>query len=225
MEIERKFTIKELPELSKYPFHVMEQGYLNTYPVVRVRKEDDNYYTPIYSSDDTVLNDDGTLSTNISNNLIKVYDDEDETYVQLVERMVDGKKMYYGDVILSYYSSDDMSEWKTHRATVYYDYKKNDVSVSNIVLKGDEQIDGTVANLEDYDAIQFWNFRYKILDDNGKYTEDWESSPTQYGHEFYTDKQFMFKRATLDEGDYYCVFVVKDIYGNVYYSKLLSVNG
>ena len=44
MEIERKFTIKELPDLSRYSFHVMEQGYLNTYPVVRVRKEDDNYY-------------------------------------------------------------------------------------------------------------------------------------------------------------------------------------
>lgn len=44
MEIERKFTIKELPDLSKYSFHMMEQGYLNTDPVVRVRKEDDTYY-------------------------------------------------------------------------------------------------------------------------------------------------------------------------------------
>ena len=44
MEIERKFTIKELPDLSKYSFHVMEQGYLNTAPVVRVRKEDNDYY-------------------------------------------------------------------------------------------------------------------------------------------------------------------------------------
>ena len=44
MEIERKFTVKELPDLSMYSFHVMEQGYLNTDPVVRVRKEDDNYY-------------------------------------------------------------------------------------------------------------------------------------------------------------------------------------
>ena len=44
MEIERKFTVKELPELSKYKFHIMEQGYLNTDPVVRVRKEDDAYY-------------------------------------------------------------------------------------------------------------------------------------------------------------------------------------
>ena len=44
MEIERKFTIKELPNLSDYDYHIMEQGYLNTDPVVRVRKEDDEYY-------------------------------------------------------------------------------------------------------------------------------------------------------------------------------------
>ena len=44
MEIERKFLIKEMPDLSQFSFHVMEQGYLNTDPVVRVRKEDDTYY-------------------------------------------------------------------------------------------------------------------------------------------------------------------------------------
>jgi len=45
MEIERKFTIKELPrDLERYPFHVIEQGYLNTAPVVRVRRSDDEYY-------------------------------------------------------------------------------------------------------------------------------------------------------------------------------------
>ena len=45
MEIERKFTIKQLPDnLDSYPFHHIEQGYLNAAPVVRVRKEDDEYY-------------------------------------------------------------------------------------------------------------------------------------------------------------------------------------
>lgn len=44
MEIERKFTIKELPvDLETYPFHHIEQGYLCTSPVVRVRKEDNSY--------------------------------------------------------------------------------------------------------------------------------------------------------------------------------------
>lgn len=45
MEIERKFTLKELPaDLESYPCHVIEQAYLNTSPVVRVRKEDDRCY-------------------------------------------------------------------------------------------------------------------------------------------------------------------------------------
>lgn len=45
MEIERKFTLKKLPEnLDSYPHHIIEQAYLNTSPVVRVRKEDEHYY-------------------------------------------------------------------------------------------------------------------------------------------------------------------------------------
>lgn len=45
MEIERKFTLKSLPEnLQDYPFHHIEQAYLNVTPIVRVRKENDTYY-------------------------------------------------------------------------------------------------------------------------------------------------------------------------------------
>lgn len=45
MEIERKYLIPKLPEnLSEYKFHLIEQGYLCTNPVVRVRRQDDDYY-------------------------------------------------------------------------------------------------------------------------------------------------------------------------------------
>ena len=45
MEIERKFLIDKLPEnLDDYSFHIIEQAYLNTNPVVRVRRSDDEYY-------------------------------------------------------------------------------------------------------------------------------------------------------------------------------------
>ena len=44
MEIERKFLIKELPaDLESYPHHLIEQGYLCTGPVVRIRRQDDDY--------------------------------------------------------------------------------------------------------------------------------------------------------------------------------------
>ncbi len=45
MEIERKFTINKLPDnLDQYPCLTLEQGYLNTNPVVRVRRENDDFY-------------------------------------------------------------------------------------------------------------------------------------------------------------------------------------
>lgn len=45
MEIERKFLIKEGAfDYESYPYKELEQGYLSTGPVVRVRKEDDTYY-------------------------------------------------------------------------------------------------------------------------------------------------------------------------------------
>ena len=48
MEIERKYLIKDintLPiNLKDYPHHEIEQAYLNTEPVIRVRRQDDTYY-------------------------------------------------------------------------------------------------------------------------------------------------------------------------------------
>lgn len=45
MEIERKYLIHTPPaDYQSYPFHQIEQGYLCTEPVVRIRREDDTYY-------------------------------------------------------------------------------------------------------------------------------------------------------------------------------------
>ncbi len=48
MEIERKYLIKDintLPiNLKDYPHHEIEQAYLNTDPVIRIRRLDNNYY-------------------------------------------------------------------------------------------------------------------------------------------------------------------------------------
>ncbi len=45
MEIEKKYTIKNLPaNLENFPCKIIEQAYLNTSPVVRIRKSNDSYY-------------------------------------------------------------------------------------------------------------------------------------------------------------------------------------
>lgn len=44
MEIERKFLVKSLPgRLEEFPFHQIEQAYLCTRPVVRIRRQDDEF--------------------------------------------------------------------------------------------------------------------------------------------------------------------------------------
>lgn len=45
MEIERKFTLKELPaDLESFPHHEIEQAYLNIEPVIRIRRQDEKYF-------------------------------------------------------------------------------------------------------------------------------------------------------------------------------------
>ena len=44
MEIERKYLVKNIPGNLKYfPCRSMEQGYLSTAPVIRIRKDQDRY--------------------------------------------------------------------------------------------------------------------------------------------------------------------------------------
>ena len=43
MEIERKYLIKDLPNLDAYEYATIEQGYLSVNPVVRIRKKNDKY--------------------------------------------------------------------------------------------------------------------------------------------------------------------------------------
>lgn len=45
MEIERKYFIESLPfDPTPYPYYQIEQAYLCTSPVVRIRREDDSFY-------------------------------------------------------------------------------------------------------------------------------------------------------------------------------------
>lgn len=45
MEIERKFLVSKIPDnLDNYHCRQIEQGYLSTNPVVRVRRDNDDYY-------------------------------------------------------------------------------------------------------------------------------------------------------------------------------------
>lgn len=51
MEIERKFTVKEIPDnLDTYKYHDIEQVYVLTEPVIRARRRDDEFILTVKGS-------------------------------------------------------------------------------------------------------------------------------------------------------------------------------
>lgn len=66
MEIERKYLINHLPEnLSSYPHRIIEQGYLSTEPVIRIRKDGEKYELT-YKSKGLMIREEHTLPLTLS---------------------------------------------------------------------------------------------------------------------------------------------------------------
>ena len=185
-------------------------------------RQDNDYFMPIYSSDNTKLVG-NKLKTNVTNNLIKMYDHSDgsSAYVQLTERSKGDKKNLRSVAILFDYSDG----FDTEAVELHYDYKDNKPYVSNVSIidKGDA-ISTRFVDLKDYDTIQITNYRYKILDENGKYNPNWEGEPTKYLFEVNLKNKYEFINNKLEDGDYYAIFCVRDVYGNSFYSNLVSMN-
>ena len=50
MEIERKFLVNEIPgDLNRFEYHELSQGYISTFPVIRIRQWDDEYILTVKS--------------------------------------------------------------------------------------------------------------------------------------------------------------------------------
>ena len=91
MEIERKFLVKEMPaELNNYPHTLIEQGYLSTDPVVRVRRDGDEYYIT-YKGRGTIAKEEYNLPLNEKaySHLVKKADGNIITKIRY--RIPDGK--------------------------------------------------------------------------------------------------------------------------------------
>jgi CYTH domain-containing protein len=54
-EIERKYLVRELPDLSCTPFAQIEQAYISRDPVIRIRQMDDRYYLTVKAMGDVAI--------------------------------------------------------------------------------------------------------------------------------------------------------------------------
>lgn len=197
-----------------------------------LRKEDDGKFMPVFSGLDAKLDKDGYISTSITDSLISVYDsaDNSESLVTVwqVESISKDYKEYTVPVIMNRKDSEGWPIVENANIHIKVDKKgKVHIGETYLVDKGKEnssdKANGTLVNLKDYSSIDFSLLRYDILDENGNFTTNWKSNGTLYFWEV-TGNSYEIKTASLDsEGDYYCVFAVKDVQNKVYYSNLISI--
>lgn len=219
------------------------------------KKEDDGKFTLIYSSNDTKL-EKNKIITKTKNKLIRAPKEEGGYfYLPIIERVSEKKTTQFFLPILTYM---DDEKYLSDNATAYigYDKDKNpyvemaviDPTKRHVICFTDSEDckelekstkevtgqGGIVANFDDYNTYTILSSHYKILDENGNYTSNWDNEGIIQGYEF-TRKNDLeegedfgnmmdLETASLsDDDDYYCVFKIRDIYGNEYYTKLFSL--
>ena len=198
-------------------------------------KQDNNYYMPVYKSDNAYL-DGNTLKSDVTGNMLKIVTKNEEGgydkfWLQLFENTRTEKKIHKTGAVAFYFGdTNDFSNFKVDALDIYIEYDENGKPyVGNVTTSVKDEETGTVkveyVKLEDYDYVQFTNFRYDILDENGNFTTEFESDPTKYLIEVdMKEDEFYYENVSLDSGDYYAVFYITDIYGNRVNSNLVSVN-
>lgn len=72
LEIERKFLVNEIPDLSKFKSFDIEQGYISYKPVIRIRKKDNEYFITKKSKGNLVREEIETNIDETTYNILKL---------------------------------------------------------------------------------------------------------------------------------------------------------
>lgn len=188
------------------------------------RKVEDNYFVPLLNSAQTTL-ENNILSANLENNFIAIVDENDNSKEMFSVREIkneNGKKEYTTTCILNKIEKGEMPILEN--ATVHVTVNNDNVKISKVYINDKNGATGALVDLDEYSSIDFPNFRYKILDESGNYTNNWQSNTIKYLFEVKKGK-YHLETSSIDvnSNEYYCVFVITDLQNNSYYSNLVQI--
>ena len=194
--------------------------------LIRNKKHPD-YYMVIYDTDDTII-DNNILTVDYTNKLIQSKNDKtgEYEYTRTYYRKINGFNT--AGAILTHKDKD----WQERDAEVIATLMITKNSNGNAVISGaklisdNERVDGILLDINEYKKYQIVVGESKILAADGKVlpSEKWEMAPDYYI--WYGEMDDEFKYASLDftlDNDYYALFKIKDINGNISYSELIKV--
>lgn len=197
-----------------------------SYVVFERDKEHPNYYYPIYKSNNAKVDKNGLVKTNIKDNLISITDSDGiEHLVPLYYANVDGIDTWYSGGAFLYDTSKEYGEKGfSYAVNLFYGFKDKKPYISNakITIDKDERLEGTLLDINKFDSLEMFRFEYKILDDNGNYTDDWGSAPEYKGFSSKL-KNMKINNSSLKDGEYYVVFYIYDVNNQKHNSKLIKV--
>ena len=186
----------------------------------------DGYYRPIRSSRNITL-EDNKLKANIKGKQLRITNKEtnNSTWLYLVElESTDDYTKYATNVVLE---SKDGENFKAATITIIVDNEHPNgyiSSVKSINPKDDNLgISSICLNINDYMYMNFTGMDYKILDENGNYTNDWQANGKVSGLQVKID-DYSFEIEDFDsEYTYYGLFIVSDIADESYTSNLIRM--
>jgi hypothetical protein len=80
-------------------------------------------------------------------------------------------------------------------------------------------------NPKDWSIITLLSYKYKILDEEDNYTSNWENNGEVLNMEVRTKDDYKIEIKELEpSNNYYCLFRIKDSYGNLHISNIVEVN-
>lgn len=192
-------------------------------------KSDNNYYIPRYKGTDVTVSG-NTFSTTVSKKGLVASDDTDTVYLTVLEsEKGKGYVKYSIPSILQNWGDSISDNFEMKSAYIEFivdkDHPKGYISSAVPIISDDNLVAPKISyNLKDFKLVQLWNFSYKIFDDAGNYTTDWESAGTMNGFEFDLSKKFELEFRDLDVSkEYYILFYISDSQGNRYTTNAVKI--
>lgn len=196
-----------------------------SYAVVRSNPEFPGYYWPTLTGGTARL-EGKTLVADVRNHQLAIEDDDgvERTIMVHESEAADGKVQYEFAVTLEKLKDDLVID--AAKITITGDQETGEVKVENVRLIDDDgPTSGRYVSLDDYDNVAFAVSSFNFINEDMSYNEDATSNGVIQGWEVGTDELDLRFQDGFEEGyEYYCMFVVRDIYNNVTYSKFVKLN-
>lgn len=195
------------------------------YYIIFEKCEDGNYM-PVFRGNDLRI-EGNELVADYNNRILNVIENGDVGTIPVYESKRTNKGTEYITPVVLMDMTDDIV---ADGGFAKFFIKDESVLFQGILPDTEDDTSDTYENkrawqLEDWQFVQFANFRYKILDENGHYKHNWESLKDYYLFETSPKKNKVeFKINKLDPAkEYYAVINVVDYQGNVSSTDLIPI--